>query len=141
MKRPSQGKGKVRKRAGHQPVLLQYPPKSRTREKRLVQTLHTSQPIRPTRPIREKNCRWIFATSAIQLPRQCSANRSLIAALPIIPLIAISFHASSYRFQLFQLQAHSGNAPTTSPKVVDVLAIRLFHPICPQSPKIPSQVE
>src|SRR5258706_13810717 len=34
-----------------------------------------------------------------------SANLSLVAALPIIPLIAISFHASSYRFQVFQLQA------------------------------------
>src|SRR5258706_15921277 len=105
MKCPPKVRERVRKRAGHWPVLLQFPPKSRTREKRLVQTLHMSQPIRPTRPKREKNCRWIFATSAIRLPRQCSANRSLVAALPIISLIAISFHASSYCFQPFQLQA------------------------------------
>src|SRR5258706_5116606 len=141
MKRPPPSKVRVRKRVGHRPGLLQYPPKSHTREKRLVQTLHTSQPIRPTRPIREKNCHWIFATSAIWLPRQCLANRSLVAALPIIPLITISFHASSYHFQLFQPQAHSGNAPTTSPKVVDIPAIQLFHPICPQRPIIPSKVE
>src|SRR5258706_15788169 len=54
MKRPPPSKVRVRKRVGHRPVLLQYPPKSHTREKRLVQTLHMSQPIRPTRPKREK---------------------------------------------------------------------------------------